>query len=181
MSTTIPDQPADAEPPASTTAPTGSVPTSPPPAALGSEPPPNERSNRWMYWIIALVVVVLAVVGLVAYNSAKTNQEAQQKAQQLSQKFQKAGLPVPADLDSITRSLGTDGGAVCDNPANALGKATLLDMLVNGASFVGRRPVIVDRHILLGELFILQVYCPDKLTPYQDKIDQLKTADVVKL
>jgi hypothetical protein len=133
-----------------------------------------------MYWIIGGVLVVLVIIGLVAFSAAKTNQEAQQKAQQLSQQFEKAGLPTPASLDTITKSLGTDGGAVCDNPANALGKAVLNDLLTNGADFVGRRPVIVDHRILLGEALILQTYCPDKLKPYQDKILKLKTADTVK-
>ena len=45
--------------------------------------------------------------------------------------------------DVIVNSLGTDGGAVCDNPANALGRATLLDSLTNGASL--RRPAAGHR------------------------------------
>ena len=78
---------------------------------------------------------------------------------------------MPEDQDILVRSLGTDGGAVCDNPASALGKATLLDQITNGADFVGRRPVIVDRRILRGEALILQTYCPDKLRglPGQDR------------
>jgi hypothetical protein len=87
---------------------------------------------------------------------------------------------VPADQDVITRSLGTDGGAVCDNPATALGKATQNDMLTNGADFVGRRPVIVDLRILKGEALILETYCPDKLKSYQDRIDKLKTDNTIK-
>ena len=55
-------------------------------------------------------------------------------------KFEAAGLPVPEDLDIVTRTLGDDGGAVCDDPASALGKATLADQITNGADFVGRRP-----------------------------------------
>ena len=152
-----------------------------PPAAPMDVPPPGGRSNRLMYWIAGGVVVVLVVIGLVTFSTAKTNQEAQNKAKQLTQQFQKAGLPVPASLDTITRSLGTDGGAVCDNPANALGKAVLYDMLTNGADFVGRRPVIVDRRMLLGEALILQIYCPEKLKPYQEKIlNKLKTDDTIK-
>jgi hypothetical protein len=38
----------------------------------------------------------------------------------------------------------------------------------------------VDRSILQGELLILQTYCPDKLEPYKDRIEQLKTDNVVK-
>ena len=77
-------------------------------------------------------------------------------------------------------ALGDDGGAVCENPANALGKATLLDQISNGASFVGRRPVIFDRRFVLGEALILQIYCPDKRQAYQKKIDELKYDDTVK-
>jgi hypothetical protein len=152
------------------------------PTAPAPQPAPTARGrdNRWLYWGIIAVLVVLVVFGVLHYKTESTNAEAQQKAQQLTQQFQKAGLPVPADVKTITESLGTDGGAVCDNPANALGKATLYSLLTNGASFVGSRPVIVDRKILLGEGLILQTYCPEKLKPYQDLLLKLKTGDVVK-
>jgi hypothetical protein len=126
------------------------------------------------------VLVALVVVGLITYNAGKNNQEAKAKAQELTQKFEQAGLPVPADIESITRSLGTDGGAVCDNPANALGKAIQNDQLTNGADFVGRRPVRIDRRIVIGEALILQTYCPDKLAQYQKRIDDLKYANTIK-
>ncbi|HSS80048.1 MAG TPA: APC family permease [Gaiellaceae bacterium] len=161
----------------------------PPPPA--TEPPPPEpeaaaaspaegHSHRRLYVIIGAVLVALVVVGLITYKVGSNNQEAQQKAQQLVQKFEQAGLPVPQNIDQVTRSLGTDGGAVCDNPANALGKAILNDELTNGADFVGRRPVRVPRRILLGEALILQTYCPEKLQAYQNKINDLKTASTVK-
>ena len=135
---------------------------------------------RTIYWIIGGVLVVLCVVGLVTYSGNKETKEAQDKAQQLTQKFQAAGLRVPEDQNVFVRSLGTDGGAVCDNPASALGKAALIDTITNGADFVGRRPVIIDRRILKGEALILQTYCPEKLPDYQSKIDDLKTDDTLK-
>ena len=141
---------------------------------------PQAESHRTMYIVIGAVVVVLAIVGLFLYDAAQDNQEAQAKAEQLTQAFTRAGLPVPADTDQIVATLGDDGGAVCENPANALGKATLLDQISNGASFVGRRPVIFDRRFVLGEALILQIYCPDKRQAYQEKIDDLKYDDTVK-
>ena len=39
---------------------------------------------------------------------------------------------MPEDQNVFVRSLGTDGGAVCDNPASALGKAALIDTITNG-------------------------------------------------
>jgi amino acid transporter len=156
------------------------VPAAPEPAAATGEPASRGGGHRRLYWILGAAVAALVVVGLVTYNAGKNNQEAKQKAQELTQKFQQAGLPVPEDLTTITRSLGTDGGAVCDNPANALGKAILNDQLTNGADFVGRRPVRIDRRIVLGEALILQTYCPDKLQAYQNKINDLKYADTIK-
>jgi hypothetical protein len=147
-------------------------------------PTPTEKAagpdQRLLFWIIGGVVVLLAIIGLVTYSGKKSDQQAQQKAQQLTESFRRAGLPVPVDQDILTRSFGTDGGAVCDNPASALGRATLLDQLVNGASNVGRRPVIVDRRIIQGQALIMQVYCPDKLQEFRDKFDDLKTDDVIK-
>jgi len=149
-------------------------------AAKPESPQQVPHSNRTMYIVIAVVLVVLCVLGLILYDTAQDNQEAQAKATQLTQAFEQAGLPVPVNTDQIVASLGTDGGAVCANPANALGKATLLDSMTNGASFVGRRAVIVDRRILQGEALILQTYCPDELQAYQEKIDELKTDDTIK-
>ena len=68
---------------------------------------------------------VLAIIGADHLQRRQDNQEAQAKAAELTQAFEQAGLPVPADTDQIVaRRWATDGGAVCDNPANALGKAT---------------------------------------------------------
>jgi len=141
---------------------------------------PEGRSHRWLYLAVGAVVVVLVVIGLITYSGNKESREAEQKAQELTQRLQEAGLRVPQDQDIIVRSLGTDGGAVCENPANALGKALLNSALVNGASFVGQRPVIVPRHVVQGELLILDVYCPDKVQKYKDKIDDLKFDDTIK-
>jgi len=142
--------------------------------------PGSEDPNRTVYWVIGAVVVLLTIVGLITYSGKTDDQQAQQKAQELTQKFRRAGLPVPKDQDIITRALGTDGGAVCDNPASALGKAVLNDQLTNGADFVGRRVIIIDKRIVLGEALILQTYCPEKLKPYQDQINQFKTDDTLK-
>jgi amino acid transporter len=176
-------------PSAAPAAPAAAVPEVPEPAPAGppgggapqaEEPESDDRRNRWMYWAIAGVIVVLIIMGLLAYTSHKNNAEAQQKAQQLEQKFKQAGLPVPVSTNDIARSLGSDGGAVCENPATALGKATLNDLMTNGADFVGRRPVLVDRRVVIGEALILQTYCPDKLKAYQDKVNELKLRHTVK-
>ena len=148
--------------------------------AVGQSPQEEQEVKRnlsTMYWIIGVVVVVLAVIGLFTYNGGPENRQSERLAQDLTQKYEEAGLTAP-DQDIIVRALGTDGGAVCANPANALGKAHLLDQFTNGAN-VGRRPVIVDRRALQGEALILETYCPDKLQQYRDAVDDLKTDDTI--
>jgi amino acid transporter len=154
----------------------------PPPATTTPRPPepPPHREHRWLYWAAGAVVVVLLVIGLITFSAEKKDQQSQAKAQQLTQKLQQAGLRVPPSQDTIISSLGTDGGPVCENPANALGKAVLFNLMRNGAGFVGERPVIVDRRIVEGERLILEIYCPDKLAKYQETIEHLEYENTIK-
>jgi hypothetical protein len=141
----------------------------------------SESNNNWLYWAIGGVLIVLCIIGLVTYSEKKETQQAQAKAQELTQKLEAAGLRTPEDPKVFVRTLGDDGGVVCDNPTKSYGKALLYDQLTNGADFVGRRPVIVDREILRGVALILDTYCPDQLEHYQDAIDDLKTDDTTDL
>jgi hypothetical protein len=144
-------------------------------------PESSERDPmRTTYWILGVVLVILCIIGLITYGANEADAQAQQKAEQLANKLDQAGLPVPADLDIFVRSLGNDGGNVCDNPASALGRATLYDQITNGADFVGRRPIIVDPRIIQGEVLILETYCPEKLQEFRDKLGDLKTDDTIK-
>jgi len=142
-------------------------------------PTTSDTSNRWLYWAVGAVVLILVVIGLVAYRSAENDQQAQAKAQELTVKLQAAGLSVPHQ-EVLVRTFGTDGGAVCANPANALGRATMLGLLSNGASFVGQRPIIADGSILQGEVAVLETYCPEEVDRYRDQIAKLKTADLIR-
>lgn len=142
--------------------------------------PDDERFMRTVWWIVGGVLIALVVIGLITYSGNKREQEAQAKAQQLTTKFEAAGLPVPVDEDIIVRSLGTDGGAVCDNPANALGRALLNDQLSNGAAFVGRRPVIADRRVILGGALILETYCPEALDEFRETFEDYRVDDTVE-
>ena len=148
-------------------------------ASVPDVPAKEHDEHRFLYWTIGVVVVVLAIIGLITYSGNKQTAEANAKAQQLTQAFQQAGITVPATQEMIVRSLGTDGGAVCDNPANALGRALLFDSLYNGAATVGRRPVIADTNVLKGELAILNTYCPEKAQQFKDKTKDLKLDDTI--
>jgi len=151
-------------------------------SATAPAPPPVEKSSdsgdRVIYWIIGGAVLVLCVIGLLTYSTNRENEQAQQLAAELTQKLEAAGYTAP-DQDILVRSLGDDGGAVCDNPANALGRALLFDQLTNGGSHVGRRPVIADRRVIAGGALILETYCPEELQEFRDKFDDLKFDDTI--
>ena len=142
--------------------------------------PSSDTGDRLVYWIIIGVLVLLAIVGVITYSSNQRTAESEALAAELTQKLEDAGLRAPEDQDILIRSLGTDGGAVCANPANALGRALLFDSIYNGADFVGRRPVIADSRVVQGELLILDTYCPDEVQEFRDKFDDLKFDDTIK-
>jgi hypothetical protein len=119
--------------------------------------------SRMLTWVLGGVLLALAILGVIIYAGNERTAEAEAKAAELTQKLEAAGLRAPASDDVFIRTLGTDGGNVCDNPGDGLGKAALFSMFTNGASHVGQRPVIVDRRLIQGQLLIMETYCPDEL------------------
>lgn len=135
--------------------------------------------HRWIYVGAVVLLVALAVVGVIRYNSVKSTNESAKKADQLADIAVSDGYPRP-DTSVIQRALGTDGGVVCDDPGTALKSALWKINVSNGAAFVGQRPIIGDTAALRAEARILEVYCPDKLSKIQDKLDDLKTDNTVR-
>jgi len=142
--------------------------------------PEPEHHNRWVYWGAWIVLGVFIVIGLFTFSAANKSKKADEKADQLIAAFQKAGAHRVPSKDQIVRVLGDDGGAVCDDPGNSLRKATLYSMISNGAAGPGMRPVIADTHVVLGELAVIQVYCPDELADFKSYVDDLKYDDTVE-
>ena len=138
----------------------------------------TQKDRRVTYIVITVALVLLLVICLVFYRSAESNQEAQDKANQLIAALQQAGVRAVPSQEQIVGVLGNDGGAICKNPSSALRQALLFDQLTNGASGPGRRPVIADSRIFKGELAVIQIYCPDELPQFQQMVEQLKTAGV---
>jgi hypothetical protein len=54
-----------------------------------------------------------------------------------------------------------------------------MTQLSNGAAQVGVRPVITDEDVVLGQLLILEVYCPDQAEEVRGQLEDLKYDDVV--
>jgi len=137
----------------------------------------SQREQRMIYVVVGLVVLALMILGLFLFNGAKETQEANAKADQFIAALGVLGVPAPPK-DEVVRVLGTDGGATCDDPNNALSRAILISQLTNGATGPGTRPVVFDRTMLGGQLLILKIYCPDELPSMQKYVDNLKSADV---
>ncbi|MFC4785962.1 hypothetical protein ACT8ZV_15905 [Nocardioides sp. MAHUQ-72] len=143
-----------------------------------STPETEPRRERVViYIVVGATVVVLMVLGLVLYNSASSNREAQDKADQLIAALNHAGARTP-DQDQIVRVLGTDGGATCTDPNADLNRAILLSQLTNGAAGPGARPVIADSRVFKFQQLVIEIYCPENMTDFQKFVSDLKTGDV---
>jgi Tfp pilus assembly protein FimT len=138
----------------------------------------EDRSYRTMLYIgAAVVIAILMIIGLITFSSARSTQQAEEKADQLIAALQSEGARAPSK-DQIVRVLGDDGGATCTDPNEALSRGTFLSLLVNGAAGPGIRPIVADRKIVRGQLLIIKIYCPDELEDFQNFVDKLKTSDV---
>jgi hypothetical protein len=139
---------------------------------LGDEP-------RLIQWVALGLLILLVVVALLGFRSAKSTAEAQDKADQLIAALKDAGARTPSQ-DQVVRVLGEDGGATCDDPGSALRRSTLHSLLVNGAAGPGMRPLIADNRVVKGQLLVIQIYCPDELEKFKDVVNDLDFDDVVK-
>jgi hypothetical protein len=139
---------------------------------------PTESTRRITYILVGGVILVLLVVALVAWNSNKETQAANQKADQLIATLEQAGLATP-DKDQIVRVLGDDGGTVCADPELALKKTIMYGLATNGAAGPGLRPVIGDNRLVQAGVAVIKTYCPDELPEFPQTAEQFKTADLV--
>ncbi|MCU7826271.1 hypothetical protein [Kitasatospora sp. DSM 101779] len=135
--------------------------------------------HRWIYIGAIVLLVAMLVVGLLTYTQQHATNESYRKAQQLSDELVAAGYRAVPDQDQIAKTLGTGGGAVCENPAGALQNALWKVNLANGAAGPGQRPVVADARTVEAEAIVLNVYCPDKLEDFRHKLDDLDTAKTV--
>lgn len=141
------------------------------------EKEPNRKERVILYSIVGVLLVVLAVVAVVAWRGAAETRAARDKADRLSSALEELGAQVPSQ-EQIVRVLGDDGGPVCADPAAALNRAGYVTGLTNGAGGPGTRPVIADSDLVSGELAIITIYCPDKLSEFEDFVEDLRTAEL---
>ncbi len=139
----------------------------------------QSRSERgWLYWSALGVLIVLTVIALFSFSSARETARASEKADEFIAALEDAGLNAPSK-EQITRVLGDDGGALCDDPSGALRRSIVNAQLVNGAAGPGTRPILADaRRLLQGQVIALQVYCPDEVEDFRDFVGDLESAAV---
>ena len=137
------------------------------------------RTRRTTYLVLGVIFLLLLGVALFTFSAARSTAEAGVKADQYLAELSANGLRTPSK-DQVVQVLGDDGGALCDDPAAALSRATLYGTLTNGAGGPGARPVIADTNVVKGQLLAIKVYCPDELEEFTEVADDLKTADVVQ-
>jgi hypothetical protein len=138
---------------------------------------PDER-RTWIYWTAAALFVLLIVVSLFTFDSARSTVQAQDKAEELIAALATKGARTP-DQDVVVRVLGDDGGAICEDPGEALRRATLQGMLSNGAAGPGHRPIQADKRTVQFQLLVVSIYCPDELDDFQEVVDDLDLHDGV--
>jgi Tfp pilus assembly protein FimT len=143
----------------------------------GYEVPDDKKT--WIYWVAIALLIVFVVIGLITFSSARSTAQAQDKADELIEAMVAAGADAPS-RDQVVRVLGEDGGAICEDPGNALRRATLNSLLSNGASGPGQRPIIADERVVKFELLVIQTYCPDELEDFVAEFEDFDYADVIK-
>jgi hypothetical protein len=134
--------------------------------------------ERTIYWIVIGGLGVLLIVMLVAWNYDRQNAEADAKAAELISAYEAAGLRAP-DQDQIARTLGDDGGQVCDTADSELVQGYWkLRLGVGGEFYV--RPVRLDGKIRQGLSLVVDVYCPEKRPDIEEFFEGWDFDDVVR-
>ena len=134
--------------------------------------------ERGIYLIVAAALGVLLIVMLVAWNYDRQNEEADAKAQELIAAFEQAGLAAP-DPDQIARTLGDDGGQVCETADSELVQGYWkLRLMVGGEFYV--RATSLPGTVREGLSLVVDVYCPEKRPDVEDFFEDWDFDDVVR-
>ena len=134
--------------------------------------------ERTIYWIVGGILGVLLIAMLVGWNYDRQNDEADAKAAELIAAFEGAGLTAP-DQDQIARTLGDDGGQVCDTADSELVQGYWKLRLMVGGEFY-TRAVRLDGRIREGLSLVVDVYCPEKRPDIEDLFEEWDFDDTVR-
>lgn len=138
----------------------------------------TSTSHKLLYGLIGVVIGVLIVVGILAYDSGKDNKDARAKAEKLTKLYAENGIADDQDIDQMVSIYGTEGGYACQVDEATL-EATVNDMLAAGSGGVGGRPVLGDSNLVKSTKLMMEVYCPDQLDSVESYLDDLETDDTI--
>ncbi|EMD24472.1 hypothetical protein C791_5840 [Amycolatopsis azurea DSM 43854] len=128
-----------------------------------------------MYVVVGLVLGVLLVAGYLLFRSARSNVEAEEKANILITRLVQEGARTPSQ-EQLVRLFGTDGGSICADPDAAFARATSEGGISGGGP--GTRPVLPEGTLARGQLLVVEVYCPEKLAGFKNFLNQQGFSDV---
>ena len=134
----------------------------------------QEKSHKWVYITVVVVIIALMVAGALMYHQEKQTKEAQAKAKEFIAKLNAAGLKAPSEAAAV-RLFGVDGGPFAQNPDQSLMQSQYAWQL--GTAGPASRPVILDPDFAKAAAIFISVYAPDKLAEFQEFVDGLKTEE----
>jgi hypothetical protein len=130
----------------------------------------QEKSHKWVYITIIVVIVALMVAGAVTYRQEKESREARAKAKEFITKLNAAGMKAPSE-EAAVRLFGVDGGPFAQDPDETLLQSQYAWQL--GTSGPASRPVILDPDFVKAAEIFVSVYAPDKLAEFQEFVSGL--------
>ena len=131
----------------------------------------EEKSHKWIYITLIVVIVALMVAGVALYRDQKESKEARAKAKELITKLNAAGLKAPSETTAV-RLFGVDGGPYAQDPDEELLQSQYAWQL--GTAGPASRPVILDPDFLKAAEIFVSVYAPEKLTEFQEFVSGLE-------
>jgi len=138
------------------------------------------KEHKWVYIVIIVALVVLAVFGAARYHQKKVTAESKAKATTFVAELQKAGFTIrdkPRAIERSAKLFGTDGGDLLADPENSYLHALATFRLGTGGA--AARPGILDDDIFIAESIALQVYRGDEAAAeFRDWYTDMKFSDV---
>ncbi|QFU88948.1 hypothetical protein [Amycolatopsis sp. YIM 10] len=137
----------------------------------------DTRGRVVLYTAVAALTVVLMALAVAAWRAGKVNRAAEDKADRLIAALAELGTAVP-ERDQVVRLFGDDGGPVCADPAGAARRAASLGVLSTGAGGPGTRPAVAGAKLVEGQLAVVTIYCPDRLSEFEEYVSGLRAAGI---
>jgi len=135
----------------------------------------SRKQRKTVYVVVGLVLGVLLLAGYLLFRSARSNVEAEEKANILITRLVQEGARTPSQ-EQLVRLFGTDGGSICADPDAAFARATSEGGISGGGP--GTRPVLPESALIRGQLLVVEVYCPEKLAGFKNFLNQQGFSDV---